>query len=85
MPEFTDACSEICSTQEPRNGFSFSKIHHQVMMFCLVSESCRCEQGLCWGSSHTSASLCCFPKSPEQLRGGGSRTWVCEWGQHSSG
>lgn len=35
MPEFTDACSEICSTQEPRNGISFSKIHQQVMTFFL--------------------------------------------------
>lgn len=35
MPEFADACSEICSTQEPRNDFSSSKIHHQVMTFVL--------------------------------------------------
>lgn len=59
MPEFTDTCSEICSTQEPRNGFSFSKIHHQVMnifFFCLVSNSCCLSRG-CAGATPTPLSL----------------------------
>lgn len=74
MPEFTDACSEICSTPEPRNGFSFSKIHHQVMTFsCLVSKSCRREQGQL-------PHLCLSLLLPKILRREGSRGWACEWG-----
>lgn len=67
MPEFTDACSEICSTQEPRNAFSFSKIHHQVMniFFCLVSNSCRLSKG-CAGAAPTPLSLSLLlPKIPK--------------------
>lgn len=66
MPEFTDACSEICSTPEPRNGFSFSKIHHQVMaFFFLVSKSCGCEHRGCAGGAPTPLfSLSLLPKIP---------------------
>lgn len=83
MPEFTDACSEICSTQEPRNGFSFSKIHHQVMniffFFLFGIKFLLFEQGLCWGNSHTSVSLSAASQNPQ------SRIWGLSWGQHSFG